>query len=133
MNVRPTGGARTEELPEALINSADDPVRAAPAMHAGFLEGATATGEATRHQLSVRIGLWLDEDGSVRQARWRAVRDAGLRACAEAGCALLEAGVDPAQVGADGLRRGAVSSHARDCAEVVAAAIEAALLVSADR
>lgn len=133
MNVRPAGGATTQELPQAFVPSADDPIRPAPAAHAGFLEGATAIGEATRHQLSVRIGLWVDDRGSVRQARWRAVRDPALRACAEAGCVLLEAGADPARVDADALRPGAPAGHTRDCAEVVAAAIEAALMVAAVR
>ncbi len=133
MNVRPAGVARMDDLPDALIASAEDPIRPAPADHAGVLEGATVTGEAARQQLSVRIALWLDDGGAVRQARWRAVRDAGLRACAEAGCALLEAGADPARVDANTLRRGADAGHTRDCAEVVAAAIEAAVMAAAVR
>jgi hypothetical protein len=71
-------------------------VHAAPseAHHARLLQGATLVGEAARHALSVRIGLWLDESGRVRQARWRASDDASLRACAEAACAALEAGAN---------------------------------------
>jgi hypothetical protein len=90
--------------------------------HAGSLHGATATGEAARPRLAVRIGLWLDEGGKVHKARWRASDDAGLRAAAEAACASLEAGggrpPDAAVLGEAG--------GPSDRAEMVTAAIEAA-------
>src|ERR671931_662614 len=66
--------------------------------HAGLLAGATVTGEAARQDLSIRVGLWLDESGRVRRARWRACADRALRASAEAACAHLEAGGDAAHL-----------------------------------
>ena len=98
---------------------------------ASVLHGATSTGEAGRRQLSVRVGLWLDDTGRVRRARWRAADDAALRDFAEAACSLLEAGVDPLRLDADSLR-GAASAAAPhgDRADLVAAAVETAMSVA---
>lgn len=129
MNLRPVEVARGEEMPEALVTASEEAPRHAATTHAGFLEGATATGEAARRQLAVRIGLWMDDRGAIRQARWRAVREVNLRACAEAACVLLEEGTDPLRLDADLLRRGASeSAAARECAEVVAAAVQASVM-----
>jgi hypothetical protein len=100
--------------------------------HAGLLQGATLTGEAARRHLSVRIGLWLDEAGWVRQARWRAVDDSALREYAEAACSLLESGADPGALDAEALRSAVEGGHA-DRAELVASAIHAALVVGGPR
>lgn len=94
--------------------------------HAGSLQGATATGEAARPHRAVRIGVWLDEAGAVRKARWCASSDdAGLRSAAEAACARLEAARPraeaPAPAGDD------------DGAAMVAAAVEAALVLALPR
>jgi len=94
--------------------------------HAGALQGATVTGEAGRPHLAVRIGLWLDDSGTVRQARWRASDDLGLRAAAEAACALLEARGARAP-NASALRE---AGAAADGAQMVAAAVEAALALA---
>ncbi|HET9594523.1 MAG TPA: hypothetical protein VFP65_03030 [Anaeromyxobacteraceae bacterium] len=100
--------------------------------HAGLLQGATLTGEAARRHLSVRIGLWLDEAGWVRQARWRAVDDSSLREYAEAACSLLESGADPVALDAEALRSAVEGGHA-DRAELVASALHAALVVGGPR
>ncbi len=133
MNVRPVELPRGEDVLDALIANPEEQVRPVTAAHAGFLEGATATGEAARRQLSVRIGLWVDDRGSVRQARWRAVRDPGLRACAEAACTLLESGLEPRRVDADAIRRATAElGHVQaECADLVAAAVEAGVMMSA--
>jgi hypothetical protein len=106
------------------------PVPPAAALHAGLLDGATLTGEAARRNLTVRVGLWLDEAGWVRQARWRAGEDATLREYAEVACSLLEAGVDPGGLDGGALRAAAASASAGhgDRADLVASAIEVALL-----
>lgn len=93
--------------------------------HAGALHGATVTGEAGRPHLAVRVGLWLDAAGNVRQARWRASDDPGLRAAAEAACAQLEAS-GAARTSAPTPREAATS----DGAEMVASAVEAALALA---
>jgi hypothetical protein len=100
--------------------------------HAGLLQGATLTGEAARRHLSVRIGLWLDEAGWVRQARWRAVDDSALREFAEAACSLLESGADPEALDAEALCSAVEGGYA-DRAELVASAIHAALVVGGPR
>jgi hypothetical protein len=100
------------------------------AHHARLLQGATLIGEAARHVLSVRIGLWLDDAGRVRQARWRASDDASLRACAEAACAALESGADPLQLDAGSL--GSATTHgagAADGPELVLLAVRTAALL----
>ncbi len=128
MNVQPGEAAR---VPDAVPSWAPIPGASKAHPHAGLLHGATLTGEAVRRHLAVRIGLWLDEGGWVRQARWRADDDAALRECAEAACELLEAGIDPARLDADALRKATGAAHG-DRVEVVAAAVAAALLLCAD-
>jgi hypothetical protein len=117
------GDRAPEPTPGALSHGAPLSSEMHP-HHAGSLHGATLTGEAGRRRLAVRIGLWLDDGGAVRKARWRAADDAGLRAAAEAACALLEARGDRVPDAAV-LRE---AGTAADGAEMVAAAVEAALL-----
>lgn len=93
--------------------------------HAGSLHGAAATGEAARPHRAVRIGLWFDGAGRVEKARWRASDDAALRAAAEAACSALESrGAGP---------RALHDAGAGEGAEMVAAAVEAALLLADGR
>jgi hypothetical protein len=100
----------------------------APGVHQGSLDGATLTGEACRRQLAVRVGLWLDETGWVRQARWRGPEAGAVRDYAEAACALLEAGADPARLDAESLRAAVAVGPANDeGAELVAGALAVAL------
>ena len=125
MSLQPVETVRVEQVPawtEGLHPRA--------AHHAGLLDGASLTGEASRRHLSVRVGLWLDETGRVRQARWRAIEDATLREYAEEACALLEAGSDPARLDGEALRAATANAAAGhgDRADVVAAAISVALL-----
>lgn len=95
----------------------------APA-HAGALEGAQRIGEAAAGGRVVRIGIWSPR-GDVR-ARFRASACASLIAYAEAACAALEAGA-PADAGSlRALVAGVHPSH-RDRADLVAAAVRAAL------
>ncbi len=122
MNVRPAEGLRIPPNWTGALPTDE-------ALHAGALHGATVTGEAARRELSIRIGLWLDEAGSVRQARWRGAEDAELRAVAEAACTMLETGTDPSHLSSDGLR-GALQTRAgahADRADLVVAAVHAAL------
>ena len=106
--------------------------KSARAHHAPLLHGATVTGEAARNHLSVRVGLWLDETGRVRQARWRS-DEAAMREYAEAACSLLEARSDPHLLDGDALRKavGAPAHGHGECADLVAAAVHAALLQGA--
>jgi hypothetical protein len=100
------------------------------AHHARLLQGATLIGEAARHVLSVRVGLWLDDAGRIRQARWRGSDDSSLRTCAEAACAALESGADPLQLDAASL--GPASTHgagACDGPELVLSAVRTAALL----
>jgi hypothetical protein len=109
--------------------------RAGGQAHAGVLDGATLTGEAARRQASIRIGLWLDESGWVRRARWRSAGDPALCAYAETACALVESGVDPLAVDSAALRNalaGAGSAH-DDYADLVASALHAAMLLGGQR
>lgn len=97
--------------------------------HAALLHGATLTGEAARRNLSVRVGLWLDEAGWVRQARWRAADDAALRDYAEAACSLLESGTDPLALDGEALSSAVEGVGHPDRADLVVSAIHAALVV----
>ncbi|HEX9289436.1 MAG TPA: hypothetical protein VF904_07935 [Anaeromyxobacteraceae bacterium] len=125
MDVQPVESARSEVVP-----SWPGSTTPAEAHQAALLHGATTTGEAARRQLSVRVGLWLDETGWVRQARWRAVDDAALRAYAEAACSLLESGADPRALDGDALRAATADTLPdRDRADLVASAIHAALVL----
>jgi hypothetical protein len=135
MNVRPTANVSVRDagLPwgDSSPGTESDRTAVVEAPHAGLLEGATVTGEAAREQLSVRIGLWLDDSGWVRQARWRAVKDVDLRAHAEAACALLESRADPACIDAHAVElavHGALRGES-ECAELVASAVRAAVLL----
>jgi hypothetical protein len=101
---------------------------------ASLLHGATSTGEVGCRQLSIRVGLWLDDAGSVRRARWRAMDDAALRGFAEVACSLLEAGVDPLRLDGEMLRRAVASTAGHgDRADLVAAAIQTAMSVTGRR
>jgi hypothetical protein len=103
-----------------------------PARHHGVLDGATVTGEASRRNLAVRVGLWLDDTGAVRKARWRGVADESLRVTAESACALLETGGDPKLVEATALRATLLAASASaEGADLVATAVEVALLANA--
>ena len=131
MHVRPEGRSERLSRPPAL--GASDVVGTTElSAHAGFLEGATATGEAARQRLSVRIGLWLDGQGRVERARWRAVKDPDLSTCAEIACALLESGLDPLDVDETALRSASprVATMDPEIREVVAAAIQAGAAIA---
>lgn len=69
--------------PRSVAQLMDDPPHRAP------LDGATGVGEAEVGGI-VRIGVWLDDDGRVVRARFRATSCAALTAYAEAACALAE-------------------------------------------
>ncbi len=112
-------------IPEPAPEWPPQPASAEP--HHAILHGATLVGEAARRNLSVRVGLWLDEAGGVRQARWRGAEDLALRACAEAACHLLESGVDPRLLDAGAIRDAVATSGAQERSELVASALEAAL------
>ncbi len=99
-----------------------DPRHAAQA-----LDGASAVGEASGSlRLLVRLGVWR-EGGRVARARYRASTCASLIAYAEVACALLEAGVPPAEVDASRLRTEVPGVHLvhHDRADLVAAAVRA--------
>jgi hypothetical protein len=124
MSLHPATRARSAEPAPAWIPDAAIPEHAA---HAGLLAGATVIGEAARHDLSIRIGLWLDDAGRVRRARWRA-SDRTMRSPAEAACAHLEAGGDPGRL-PDVL----CAAEQLDRCELVAAAVDAALTAAGAR
>jgi hypothetical protein len=91
------------------------------------LDGA-AVGEACGgEQLLVRIGLWV-VSGRIVRARWRATTCPALVAYAEAACAALEGGADPARLDGAALRAAVAGAHPvhHDRAELVAAAVQAA-------
>jgi hypothetical protein len=105
--------------------------RAIDPRHAGVAEGADRVGDAHRGAgESVTLGLWLDDLGRVRKARWTATptdSDA-LAAYAEVACTLLESGVAPTSVDAAALRRTLDLAPAHDGdADLVAEAILSAL------
>jgi hypothetical protein len=91
------------------------------------LDGAVVGEAAGGERLMVRIGLWLAGERVVR-ARYRATTCAALIAYAEAACAALEAGADPARLDADALRAAVAGIHPVhvDRARLVAAAVHAA-------
>ena len=128
MDTRPAADARAPETLPPWVEHHAPPVTG----HAGLLDGATVTGEAARRQLSVRIGLWLDDAGVLRQARWRAVRDPALRAYAEAACSLLEAGAEPARLDGSTLRSSVqcLAPAQPELADLVASAVHAAALLA---
>ena len=104
------------------------------ATHEGSLDGATLTGEVARGQVAIRIGLWLDEKGTVRQTRWRCKDDPDLGAYAETACRLVEAGTSPLSLEGEALK-GAVARAplGDDRPALVVAALRSALLLWARR
>lgn len=123
MSLQPVEPAQLAEVVPPLRRGLDSAPHEVASLH-----GASATGEAARRELCIRIGLWLDEQGAIRHARWRTVEDPMLRSFAEAACALLETGTDPLGFAADALRGAvpaAATSHG-DRAELVIAAVHAA-------
>ena len=97
--------------------------------HGGPLEGAPALGEARAADRLVRAGLWR-EGGLVVRARFQATVCAPLVAYAEAACRALEAGVTELPAAALHARVRGVHPGHRDRAELVAAAVRAALSTS---
>src|SRR3990172_398082 len=98
--------------------------------HAGTVEGASLAGEAAgAGRLLVKLGLWLDRDGRVSRARYRATTCASLIAYAEAACALAEAGEDLSRTDAPRLRAAVAGVHPahHDRADLVALALARAL------
>ena len=94
--------------------------------HAGSVEGASLAGEAAAAgRLLVRVGLWLDGDGRVSRARYRATTCASLIAYAETACALAEEGEDLSRLDATRLRGAVTGVHPvhRDRADLVALAL----------
>ena len=120
--------AAASDVPSWPRHSTEPP----PRTHAGPLDGATVVGEAARRHLSVRVGVWLGDGARVRQARWRCGDDRALRTCAEVACVLLERGLGALAAEARTLGGEAgVTGLATDRAELVAAAVRAALLLRA--
>ncbi len=79
---------------------------------AGVLDGASQVGEAAAgERLVVRLGLWVDGQGCVRRARYRASTCASLLAYAEAACALAESGVPLDALGPERLRAAVRGVH----------------------
>jgi NifU-like protein involved in Fe-S cluster formation len=102
----------------------------ADASHAGALDGATLDGLAAgSSRLVVRLGLWVEPDGRVSRACYRATTCASLIAYAEAACGLVEAGEDPARLDASRLRAVVAGVHPahHDRADLVALALSRAL------
>jgi hypothetical protein len=95
--------------------------------HSAPLDGAVL-GEAGEDGLLVRVGLWLEGDQVVR-ARYRATTCAALIAYAEAACAALERGRDPARLDEASLRHAVAGVHPvhHGRAALVARAVHAAL------
>jgi len=121
METEPVGTAQLGDLVPAW--------RLERTVHEGSLDGATLTGEAARHPHAIRIGLWLDEAGVVKQARWRA-DDTVLGAYAEAACHLVESGVSPFLLRGDALRAAVAQAPGSDHhSELVVCALGSALLL----
>lgn len=103
--------------------------------HVGLLHGATSVGEAARREHCVRVGLWMDESGWIRSARWRSAQEPLLRAYAEVACRLIESGADPLRI--DGaLLRGTIdasSGEAEDYSELVVSAVRTAMMLAPSR
>jgi hypothetical protein len=120
-----TGSIETAQMREAAHAWRPE----AAGVHEGSLDGATLTGEAARRHLSIRIGLWLDEAGSVKQARWRSADDPILHAYAEAVCLLVESGANPFLIDGDALMAAVAAPCAGDRPNLVLYALRAALLL----
>ena len=127
MNVNPAPSVRSGDTTPTWAPTGH---ASSVAAHAGVLDGATLTGEAARRHMSIRVGLWLDDAGRVRRARWRASGDDALRAGAEAACSLVESGLDPLRLDAAALRTALGDAGNPDVTELVASALHAALLAS---
>ncbi len=129
MDVRGAQTIRPEGVLPVPWSGPGAPLSAHPATS---FAGATLIGEAIGPQGFVRIALWLDDAGRVRQARARAPEDAAVRSCAEALCDVLEAGGDPRKVGADDVRGLARSRSVAglESAELVLSALHAALALA---
>lgn len=99
--------------------------RVSEAPHAGPTEGADAVVEALADGRRVRIGLWADEEGRVRRARFRATTCAALIAYADLACELLESGEAPEQIDGGRLRQALPGVHPaqHDRADLVARAL----------
>jgi hypothetical protein len=124
------GGNTVEHVP-ALEYAAPRRVadRVSDLRYAGTLTGAEHIGEASGgERLLVSLGLW-PADGGAPRARYRCTTCAALIACAEAACALVEAGVEPGAV--DGARIAAAVEDLhpvhRNRADLVALALSRAL------
>jgi hypothetical protein len=128
---------RHEPRPERTSNGASGYAaprtvaeRVADGRYAGSLAGATAAGEASGgERLTVMVGLWLDERGRTVRARYRSTTCASLIACAEAACALLEAGIGEGAIEAARIRSAVKDLHPvhRTRADLVALALARAL------
>lgn len=80
--------------------------------HAGSLADASRSGRAgDDEQRVVELALWLDAEGRIERARWKATTCVGLIACAERACQLLEAGCPPAALDARRLAREVTGLH----------------------
>jgi hypothetical protein len=100
----------------------------ADASHAGALDGATLDGLAAgSSRLVVRLGLWVEPDGRVSRACYRATTCASLIAYAEAACGLGGGGA--AGLDASRLRAVVAGVHPahHDRADLVALALSRAL------
>jgi hypothetical protein len=108
--------------PRRISSLLDDPP------HAGLLDGASLTAHAELGGI-VRIGLWLDGEGRVTRARFRATSCPALVAYAEAACALAEGERLRRAPTAEELRAAVAGVHPvhRDRAGAVALAFERAL------
>lgn len=98
--------------------------------YAGPIGDAPLAGEAAGPpRLLVRLGLWIDREGRVSRARYRATTCASLIAYAEAACALAEAGADLRALDARRLRGAVAGVHPvhHDRADLVAVALSRAL------
>ncbi len=110
--------------PRTVAQHVEDP------RHAGPIDGAPLAGAAAcAPRLLVRVGLWLDGEGRVARARYRATTCASLIAYAEAACALAEAGEDPSRLDARRLRGAVAGVHPlhEDRADLVAVALARAV------
>jgi hypothetical protein len=104
--------------------------RVAELRYAGAVAGATVTGEASGgERLQVVVGLWLGGRGPTPRARYRCTTCAALIACADAACALVEAGVEPGAIDAARIRAAVEDLHPvhHDRADLVALALSRAL------
>jgi hypothetical protein len=98
--------------------------------HATSLDGAQLRGRAfDLERRAVELGIWLDEEGRVVRAAWRATTCVALMACAERTCQLLEEGRAPSALDAIAIARYIDDLHPAqlDRAHLVARALRTAL------